>query len=85
MRTSEIMELVPTVFIAFKVTVLSIGMFYAIKWHYDKARQEKGPEKLRKVLRTSGIVAFVFLLLVAALLLLTFSLGTKLGIDLSAP
>lgn len=35
------MEWVPTVFIAFKLSVLGIGMFLAIKWHYDKAKAEK--------------------------------------------
>ena len=77
------MEWVPAVFIAFKGSVLCIGMFYAIKWHYDRAKKEKGAEKQRAVLRTSAIVALVFLLLVVGLVVLTFTLGTMLGLDLT--
>lgn len=79
------MEWVPTVFIAFKVTVLAIGMFLAIKWHYDQARKENGAAKQRAVLRATGIVVVVFVVLLVALLLLAFGLGTMLGIDLSFP
>ncbi|WP_310732463.1 hypothetical protein [Roseateles aquatilis] len=77
------MEWVPTVFIAFKVSVLAIGMFYAIKWHYDKARKENGAQKQRALLRAGGVVVVVFVFLLAALLLLTFGLGSMLGIDLT--
>jgi hypothetical protein len=77
------MEWVPTVFITFKVSVLAIGMYYAVKWHYDKAKREKGPTGQRTVLRTSALVAVGFVLLVAALLMLTFALGKWLGLDLS--
>jgi len=47
------------------------------------AKKETGAEKQRAVLRTSAIVAVVFLLLVVGLVVLTFSLGTKLGLDLT--
>lgn len=77
------MELVPTAFIVFKVSVLSIGMFLAIKWHYDKAKKERGPESQRAVLLTAAKVAVGSVLLLVALLLLTFGLATSLGIDLS--
>lgn len=77
------MEWVPTVFIVFKVGVLGIGMFYAIKWHYDKAKRLEGAAKQRAVLRTSVIVAVLFVLMVAGLLVLTFRLGSMLGIDLN--
>ncbi|WP_293780691.1 hypothetical protein [uncultured Oxalicibacterium sp.] len=40
------MELFPIVAGTFKVIVLGTGMFFAIKWHYDKAKAEK--EKKRK-------------------------------------
>lgn len=79
------MEWVPTVFIAFKASVLCIGMFFAIKWHYDRARKEQGTDKQRAVLRTSAIVAAVFVLLVVGLVVLTLSLGTRLGLDLTVP
>ena len=30
----------PLVFIVFKVLVLGTGMFFAVKWHYDKAKKK---------------------------------------------
>jgi hypothetical protein len=79
------MELVPTVFIVFKVGVLGIGMFLAIKWHYDKAKREKGPESRRTVLWAAAKAVAIFVLLLVALLFLTFGLGSRLGIDLTPP
>jgi preprotein translocase subunit YajC len=35
------MEWVPIVLVTFKVLVFGFGMFYAIKWHYDREQQEK--------------------------------------------
>lgn len=37
----KIMEWVPIVFVTFKVLVFGTGMFFAIKWHYDREREEK--------------------------------------------
>lgn len=79
------MDWVPAVFIVFKVLVLSIGMFFAVKWHYDQGRKDKGKEQLSAVLRASGKVAVLFVLLLLVLLLLTFALGKKLGLDLTFP
>ena len=79
------MEWVPAVFIAFKVSVLGIGMFLAIKWHYDKAKKEKGPASQRAVLWAGGKVLVVFVLLLVALLSLAFGLGSMLSIDLTPP
>ena len=79
------MDWVPAVFIVFKVLVLGTGMFFAIKWHYDQGRKEKGREKLSSMLRAGGKVVVVFVLLLLALLLLTFAFGRKLGLDLSFP
>jgi hypothetical protein len=79
------MNWVPAVFIVFKVLVLGTGMFFAIKWHYDQGRKEKGKEELSAVLRASGKVAAVFLLALLGLLLLTFTLGKTLGLDLALP
>ncbi|CAO3379320.1 hypothetical protein [Azospirillum argentinense] len=31
----------PWVFFPFKIIVLGTGMFFAIKWHHDKAKQER--------------------------------------------
>jgi hypothetical protein len=77
------MDWVPAVFIVFKVLVLGTGMFFAIKWHYDQGRKEKGAEKLSAVLCAGGKVAVVFVLTLVALLFLTFALGRTLGLDLT--
>lgn len=79
------MEWVPAVFIAFKVSVLGIGMFLAIKWHYDKAKEANGPESQRAVLWAAAKVVVAFVLSLVALLFLTFHLGSTLGIDLTPP
>lgn len=34
------MEWVPIIFIIFKGTILFIGMFFAIKWHYDQDKKD---------------------------------------------
>ena len=73
----------PIVFIAFKVLVLGTGMLFAIKWHYDKAKKEKGTEKARAVQIAAGKVAAVFVLALLIVLLLTFSVSKMLGLDLT--
>ena len=77
-----IMEWVPTLFIAFKATVLCIGMFYAVKWHYDQGKKH-GVEKQRAVLLACAKLVGIFLVLVVVLLFLTFGVGTWLGLDLN--
>lgn len=79
------MDWVPTVFIVFKALVLSTGMFFAVKWHYDQGRKGKGKEKQSAVLRASGKVAAVFVLVLLCLFLLAFGLGRVLGLDLTLP
>lgn len=79
------MELVPTVFIVFKVSVLGIGMFLAVKWHYDKAIAEKGPGSRHAVLWAAAKAVIAFVLSLVVLLFLTFGLGSMLGIDLTPP
>ena len=62
------MEWIPIVFIIFKALVLGIGMFYAIKWHYDQGK--KDPDKKaesRALLRASAKVAAIFLVLLLVL------------------
>jgi len=80
------MEWIPVVFVTFKLLVLGTGMFYAIKWHYDqgKKEKEKGMER-RAVLRTSGKVAVGFVLALLGLGVITFFLGSTLGLDLTFP
>lgn len=78
------MEWVPAVFIVFKASVLSIGMYLAVKWHYDQGRKY-GAAKQRAVLRACAKLIAAFVVLAVVLLLLAFKLGTMLGIDLTIP
>jgi hypothetical protein len=86
MHPLKIMEWTPVVFYVFKFVVLGIGMFYAVKWHYDQGEknQDKQQEK-RAVLRAAGKLAVLFVLLLLILGLATFFLGRTLGLDLSMP
>jgi len=78
------MDWIPIVFVTFKFIVLGIGMFYAIKWHYDQGKKGK-QEEARAVLRASVKVAAVFLISLVALGWLTFDLIKLLGMDLTFP
>ncbi|MCU5782900.1 hypothetical protein MA04_02200 [Alcanivorax balearicus MACL04] len=35
------MNWIPIVFFTFKIVVFGTGMFFAIKWHYDKGKKKK--------------------------------------------
>jgi hypothetical protein len=59
-------------------------MFFAIKWHYDQGKKGKEKES-RAVLRAAGKVAVVSLLLVLGLVLGTFAVARRLGLDLTFP
>lgn len=74
------MDWIPVVLVAFKALVLGTGMFFAIKWHYDQEKTEK-----RAVLWAVGKLAAVFVLSLIGLVLVTFFLGRKLGLDLTFP
>jgi hypothetical protein len=75
-------EWTPIVFVTFKLVVLGIGMFFAVKWHYDQGK--KGKEKeARAVLRAGGKVAAIFMLSLVGLVFVTFVLARKLGLDLT--
>jgi len=76
------MDWFPIFFVTFKLLVLGTGMFFAIKWHYDQGKKEKAMDK-RAVLRAGGKVAAVFMLSLVGLVLVTFALARKLGLDLS--
>ncbi|MDM9623303.1 hypothetical protein A6U87_05865 [Rhizobium sp. AC44/96] len=75
------MDWVPIVFVTFKALVLSTGMYFAIKWHYD----QRGKAKTGAVLRTGGKMAAAFALLLLGVGLLAFVLSRMLGLDLSLP
>jgi hypothetical protein len=70
------------VFVVFKGLVFVTGMYFAIKWHYDREKTSVGRSAL---LRAGTQFVAVFLLLVVALLMFTFRLASALGIDLSLP
>jgi hypothetical protein len=69
--------------VTFKVLVFGAGMFFAIKWHHERAN--KGKVKQSAALRAGGKVAAVFVLSLVCISLLTFGLGRMLGLDLSFP
>ncbi|GGF74267.1 hypothetical protein GCM10007301_37600 [Azorhizobium oxalatiphilum] len=31
----------PYIFFPFKIIVLGVGMFFAVKWHYDQGKKQK--------------------------------------------
>ncbi|KAF0802367.1 hypothetical protein A6D6_04060 [Alcanivorax xiamenensis] len=37
----QMMNWIPIVFFTFKIVVFGTGMFFAIKWHYDKGKKKK--------------------------------------------
>ena len=37
----RIMEWIPIVLVTFKLLVFGTGMFFAIKWHYDKEKNNR--------------------------------------------
>jgi uncharacterized protein YqhQ len=80
------MDWIPVVLVTFKALVLGTGMFFAIKWHYDQGKKEKEKEQeKRAVLRAAGKVAAVFVVSLLGLVLFTFFLSRKLGLDLTFP
>ncbi|MFZ6731305.1 hypothetical protein ACO0LG_05205 [Undibacterium sp. Ji42W] len=78
------MDWIPIVLVTFKLLVLAIGMFFAIKWHYDQGKKLKEMEG-HAVLRASGKVAAIFVLSLLGLGLFTLVLAKMFGLDLSFP
>lgn len=35
------MEWIPVFLVTFKLVVFGVGMFFAIKWHHDRAKQDR--------------------------------------------
>jgi hypothetical protein len=77
-------EWFPVVAFTFKFLVLGIGMFFAIKWHYDQGKKGKVTER-REVLRAAGKVAAIFVLALLVLGLITYVLVEHLGLDMTLP
>jgi hypothetical protein len=78
------MDWFPIVAGTFKALALATGMFFAIKWHYDQWKKGKEQER-RAVLRAGAKVAAIFVLSLLVLVLVTFVLARKLGLDLNFP
>ena len=78
-------EWFPTVFYTFKFLALGVGMFFAIKWHYDQGKKENGAKKRREVLVAAGKVIVVFVVSLLVLGLFTLFLVKRLGLDLALP
>ena len=74
----------PVVAVIFKFLVLGTGMYFAIKWHYDQGKKGKEKER-RAVLGAAAKVAGLFVLLLVILVLGTFAIGTRIGLDLRLP
>ena len=74
----------PIVLVTFKALVLGTGMFFAIKWHYDQGKKDQDKAKQnRAVLRASGKVVAVFMLLLLALGIVTFFVVRVVGLEMS--
>lgn len=74
------MDWIPIVLVTFKFIVLGVGMFFAVKWHYDQGKKDGDKKKeLRAVLRASGMVAALFILLLLGLGFATYELIRVLG------
>ncbi|ATD63273.1 hypothetical protein AKG95_02740 [Janthinobacterium lividum] len=74
----------PIVLVTFKALVLGTGMFFAIKWHYDQGKKDQDKAKQnRAVLRASGKVVAVFMLLLLALGIVTFFVVRMAGLEMS--
>jgi hypothetical protein len=76
--------LIPLFFVIFKVLVLGTGMFFAVKWHFDRGQQGRN-EKTMAVVLKSVKVAGVFLGLAFLMLYLVFTLCSRMGLDLTMP
>lgn len=82
MAGNALVDWVLVVFVLFKGAVFAAGMYFAIKWHFDREKQwaDRGA-----LLRMGAKFAVAFVLLLVALLALTFGVARALGMDLSLP
>lgn len=67
----------PWAFGTIKAIILGAGMFFAVKWHYDK--EIKKGKKKREMFSMASKLAAVFLLSLLGLGFVTFALIDKLG------
>lgn len=76
------MNSIPISFVIFKVLVLSVGMYLAVKWHYDRGQKDKN-QKTAAVLLTSIKVGAAFVASAFFVLFLTFEFCSRMGLDLT--
>jgi len=74
---------IPVVFVVFKLLVLGIGMFYAVKWHYDQGKKGKKTDT-RAVVRAGAKAAAVFTVALLAVGLITIILTRMLHLNLTS-
>lgn len=74
-----LMEWFPIVFFTFKILALAIGMYFAIKWHYDQLDKSKRGAALS----TSAKMAGLFVVGLVSVGLIAFLVSRTLGLDLS--
>jgi hypothetical protein len=78
------MNWIPIIFVIFKVIVLSTGMFFAVKWHYDQGQKGRN-DKTFAVTSTAFKVAGAFVFMAFVMLFFTYELCSKFGLDMSMP
>lgn len=76
------MNSIPIAFIIFKVLVLSVGMYLAVKWHYDRGQKDRN-QKTAAVVLTSIKVGAAFVASAFLMLFLTFEFCNRMGLDLT--
>jgi len=76
------MNSIPISFVIFKVFVLSVGMYLAVKWHYDRGQRDKN-QKTAAVVLTSIKVGAAFVASAFLMLFLTFEICNRMGLDLA--
>lgn len=76
------MNSIPISFVVFKVLVLSVGMYLAVKWHYDQGQKGKN-QKTAAVVLTSIKVGGAFVASAFLVLFLTFEFCNRMGLDLA--
>jgi hypothetical protein len=76
------MNSIPISFVIFKVLVLSVGMYLAVKWHYDRGHKDKN-QKTAAVVLTSIKVGTAFIASAFLMVYLTFEVCNRMGLDLT--
>ena len=72
---------VPVAFVTFKGIIFVTCMFFAIKWHYDQGKK-KGIDSRTQLISSAKILG-AFVIGVVVVLLLTFALARRMGMDLN--